>query len=168
MLLIFTNIRHLWWTKINFQLDNYYSWLFEVYCGRWTINWGPRISLLDSFIFVEVNGVRPLHFTTLHWEYERHTLPENLLRSVSIFLIAVWVFSKTLLWWRIHNRCLLQIWGFLYRPLLSVACAIVAMWPAFDQSFGVNRKVSFTLGYCKISYLINCVHNPDQQLIIFL
>lgn len=34
----------------------------------------------------------------------------------------------------------LIIWGFLYRPLLSVACVIVAMWPVFDQSFGVNRE----------------------------
>ncbi|THD23879.1 Gpi ethanolamine phosphate transferase 1 [Fasciola hepatica] len=33
----------------------------------------------------------------------------------------------------------LIIWGFLYRPLLSVACVIVAIWPVFDHSFGVNR-----------------------------
>ncbi|KAF7232263.1 hypothetical protein EG68_09069 [Paragonimus skrjabini miyazakii] len=33
----------------------------------------------------------------------------------------------------------LLIWGFHYRPLLFVACIILAIWPALDRSFGSDR-----------------------------
>ncbi|KAA3672238.1 phosphatidylinositol glycan, class N [Paragonimus westermani] len=51
----------------------------------------------------------------------------------------------------------LLIWGFHYRPLLFVACVILAIWPALDRSFGSDRKVS------RIE--INCLSN---HIIVFL
>ncbi|CAL8099098.1 unnamed protein product [Calicophoron daubneyi] len=37
--------------------------------------------------------------------------------------------------------CLLEllIWGFSYRPLLSVACIIFGLWPQLDRSFGARK-----------------------------
>ncbi|OON17433.1 hypothetical protein X801_06727 [Opisthorchis viverrini] len=82
-------------------------------------------------------STRRLLFTKRDSEFVRATSRPSQYENIQCSSFAIGLLRS------VSSLCVLEllIWGFHYRPLLSAACLVVALWPLLDPSFGQGAVV---------------------------